>query len=109
MSIQTIIFKPDFVNPVNILSIVVRNFCRRHRAVPEGQSTYTAQLDTLSIQPTKIIVQVVDTKNNVPLMLELSALKGNMVRLRINELKPLRPRYEPPVGDVLVNKPEEEK
>lgn len=37
------------------------------------------------------------------LLLELYRLQGNMTRVKINELKPLRPRYE--VRDVLVTDP----
>lgn len=39
----------------------------------------------------------------VPLLLELCGLQGNMTRIKINELSPLRPRYEVP--DVLVRDP----
>ena len=37
------------------------------------------------------------------LLLELYRLQGNMTRVKINELKPLKPRYEVP--DVLVQQP----
>ncbi|NXK78629.1 GANAB glucosidase, partial [Amazona guildingii] len=39
----------------------------------------------------------------VPLLLELWGLQGNMTRIRIKELNPLRPRFEVP--DVLVGEP----
>uniref|UniRef100_A0A4W4GGK4 Neutral alpha-glucosidase AB n=1 Tax=Electrophorus electricus TaxID=8005 RepID=A0A4W4GGK4_ELEEL len=39
--------------------------------------------------------------SQVRLLLELYRLQGNMTRVKINELKPLRPRYEVP--DVLIN------
>ena len=39
----------------------------------------------------------------VPLQLELQALHPNITRLRLRELRPLRPRYEVP--DVLVGDP----
>lgn len=39
----------------------------------------------------------------VRLLLELYRLQGNMTRLKINELKPLKPRYEVP--DVLMADP----
>lgn len=37
------------------------------------------------------------------LLLELYRLQGNITRVKINELKPLKPRYEVP--DVLVREP----
>lgn len=39
----------------------------------------------------------------VPLQLELQALHPNITRLRLRELRPLRPRYEVP--DVLMGDP----
>lgn len=39
----------------------------------------------------------------VRLLLELYRLQGNMTRVKINELKPLKPRYEVP--DVLLSDP----
>lgn len=39
----------------------------------------------------------------VPLLLELWGLQGNVTRIRIKELNPLRPRFEVP--DVLVAEP----
>lgn len=39
----------------------------------------------------------------VRLLLELYRLQGNMTRVKINELKPLKPRFEVP--DVLINDP----
>uniref|UniRef100_A0A8C9ZHG4 Glucosidase II alpha subunit n=1 Tax=Sander lucioperca TaxID=283035 RepID=A0A8C9ZHG4_SANLU len=40
---------------------------------------------------------------SVRLLLELYRLQGNMTRVKINELKPLKPRYEVP--DVLIREP----
>lgn len=39
----------------------------------------------------------------VRLLLELYRLQGNITRVKINELKPLKPRYEVP--DVLIREP----
>uniref|UniRef100_A0A672PMG1 Neutral alpha-glucosidase AB n=1 Tax=Sinocyclocheilus grahami TaxID=75366 RepID=A0A672PMG1_SINGR len=53
--------------------------------------------------------QAVDRSNfktcdqSVRLLLELYRLQGNMTRVKINELKPLKPRYEVP--DVLISDP----
>lgn len=42
----------------------------------------------------------------VRLLLELYRLQGNMTRVKINELKPLKPRFEVP--DVLIKEPSTE-
>lgn len=41
--------------------------------------------------------------SQVRLLLELYRLQGNMTRVKINELKPLKPRFEVP--DVLIKEP----
>lgn len=43
------------------------------------------------------------TRSQVRLLLELYRLQGNITRVKINELKPLKPRYEVP--DVLIREP----
>lgn len=43
----------------------------------------------------------------VPLLLEVWGLSGNMTRLRIQELAPLRPRFQVP--DVLLGEPPAER
>lgn len=47
-------------------------------------------------------------RNNIPLVLDLFGLKDNMVRLKINEVKPIRSRFEVPLGDVIVEEPEQD-
>ncbi|XP_064599881.1 neutral alpha-glucosidase AB-like [Liolophura sinensis] len=76
-------------------------FCRRHRAMQPNQSPYVILMDSLVIHPYKIEVQVLNKVNNVKLHLELYALEENMARLKINELEPIKPRYEIPKGDVV--------
>ncbi|XP_041099334.1 neutral alpha-glucosidase AB isoform X2 [Polyodon spathula] len=78
-------------------------FCKRQRNVKPGNSPYRAVLDTLELTENSMKLQLLNTVNKVPLLLEVSGLEGNMIRVRINELKPLRPRYEVP--DVLVKEP----
>lgn len=41
--------------------------------------------------------------SQVRLLLELYRLQGNITRVKINELKPLKPRFEVP--DVLIKEP----
>ncbi|XP_042296169.1 neutral alpha-glucosidase AB isoform X2 [Sceloporus undulatus] len=78
-------------------------FCKRQRNVKARSSPYRALLDSLQLSQDSLKIQLVNEINKVPLLLELYGLKGNMTRIRINELNPLKPRYEVP--DVLVQDP----
>ncbi|KAK1787822.1 hypothetical protein P4O66_016318, partial [Electrophorus voltai] len=75
----------------------------RQRELKPGQSPYRALLDTLELSDSRITLQLINDINKVRLLLELYRLQGNMTRVKINELKPLRPRYEVP--DVLIADP----
>uniref|UniRef100_A0A674JDG3 Glucosidase II alpha subunit n=1 Tax=Terrapene triunguis TaxID=2587831 RepID=A0A674JDG3_9SAUR len=79
------------------------SFCKRQRSVKPGSSPYRALLESLQFSQDSMKLQLVNEVNKVPLLLELYGLQGNMTRIKINELSPLRPRYEVP--DVLVRDP----
>ena len=81
---------------------------RRHRQLSPGASPYVVLMETIKINPTNAEMQLVNTETNVRLLLSVYALKDNMARLKINELEPIRTRYEIPVGDVLVGEPKEQ-
>lgn len=78
-------------------------FCKRQRALKAGESPYRALLETMELTNTKLTLQLINDKNKVRLLLELYRLQGNMTRVKINELKPLKPRFEVP--DVLIKEP----
>uniref|UniRef100_A0A8C7JQD0 Glucosidase II alpha subunit a n=1 Tax=Oncorhynchus kisutch TaxID=8019 RepID=A0A8C7JQD0_ONCKI len=78
-------------------------FCSRQRAMKPGQSSYTALLETLELSDSHLTVQLLNNNNKVLLLLELYRLQGNMTRVKINELKPIKARYEVP--DVLITDP----
>ncbi|XP_018592971.2 neutral alpha-glucosidase AB [Scleropages formosus] len=78
-------------------------FCKRQRAMKAGQSPYRALLDTLELSDSRVTLQLINDNNKVHLLLELYRLQGNMTRVKINELKPLKPRFEVP--DVLIADP----
>uniref|UniRef100_A0A672PMW8 Neutral alpha-glucosidase AB-like n=1 Tax=Sinocyclocheilus grahami TaxID=75366 RepID=A0A672PMW8_SINGR len=61
------------------------------------------KLDTLELSDSRLTLQLINDNNKVRLLLELYRLQGNMTRVKINELKPLKPRYEVP--DVLISDP----
>ncbi|XP_073676318.1 neutral alpha-glucosidase AB [Garra rufa] len=78
-------------------------FCKRQRAFKPGQSPYRALLETLELSDSRLTLQLINDNNKVHLLLELYRLQGNMTRVKINELKPLKPRFEVP--DVLIAEP----
>lgn len=78
-------------------------FCKRQRALKPGESPYRALLETMELTNTRLTLQLINDNNKVRLLLELYRLQGNMTRVKINELKPLKPRYEVP--DVLIKEP----
>ncbi|XP_010569492.1 PREDICTED: neutral alpha-glucosidase AB [Haliaeetus leucocephalus] len=78
-------------------------FCRRQRGLQPGHSPYRALLESLQLGPDAARLQLVNEVTKVPLLLELWGLQGNVTRIRIKELNPLRPRFEVP--DVLVAEP----
>ena len=77
---------------------------RRNRNIPEGQSPYAAVLDSFHIGEDGVLRgNLLNTKNGVLLSLEVYGLQDRMVWFRVNELSPIKPRYE--VEDVLVEEP----
>ncbi|XP_033124812.1 neutral alpha-glucosidase AB-like isoform X2 [Anneissia japonica] len=78
-------------------------FCKRTRKIPPGQSPYVALLDSLQSSGGVVKLNVLNTKSGVVLSLEVHGLKSNMVRLKINELHPIKQRYEVP--DTLIRDP----
>lgn len=83
-------------------------FSRRHRSMQPGNSPYIVLMDSLKKSSSQISVQLLNTKTNVRLVLDLYGLQGNTARVKINELEPLKPRYEIPVGDVLIGEPKQQ-
>ena len=82
--------------------------CRRHRAITPDQSPYTVLPHTIEVKPTSLQMQLLNTQNNVALKLGLYGLEDNTIRLKINEATLLKPRYEIPVGVVLIGEPKEQ-
>ncbi|XP_027766479.1 neutral alpha-glucosidase AB-like, partial [Empidonax traillii] len=82
-------------------------FCRRQRRIQPGNSPFRALLESLELGQDSARVQLVNEVTQVPLLLEIWGLQGNMTRFRISELNPLRPRFQVP--DVLVGDPKTER
>ncbi|XP_066514405.1 neutral alpha-glucosidase AB isoform X2 [Hoplias malabaricus] len=93
----------EAVDRSNFKTCEQSSFCKRQRELKPGQSPYRALLDTLELSDSRITLQLINDNNKVRLLLELYRLQGNMTRVKINELKPIKPRYEVP--DVLITDP----
>lgn len=70
---------------------------------------FMALLETVKVDDTRLTVELENTKTHVKLNLELTGLNGGMFRVRVTETEPVRTRYEPPIGDVLVSEPKHQK
>ncbi|KAK7471500.1 hypothetical protein BaRGS_00035839 [Batillaria attramentaria] len=83
-------------------------FCKRQRALEHGQSMHVVLPDTLKVSKNSATLEVLDKKTDVRFLLNIFGLKDNTFRVKLSEAKPLRERYEPPLGDVLIKEPERE-
>lgn len=73
-----------------------------------GRSSYRAKASSVKTSTTSASLEVVDTTTQVTFLLQVFGLKDNTFRVKLSEAEPLRKRYEPPIGDVLVSEPEGE-
>ncbi|MEE6526884.1 hypothetical protein FKM82_027822, partial [Ascaphus truei] len=79
------------------------SFCRRQRKLQPGSSQYRALLERVELSADRLGVPLINDGTQVSLLLEVFGLNGNMTRIKINEIDPLKPRYQVP--DVLVGVP----
>ncbi|KAM4617591.1 neutral alpha-glucosidase AB [Discoglossus pictus] len=80
------------------------SFCKRQRKLEPGSSPYRALLGSVELSADRLAVKLIDDNNQVSLLLEVFGLDGNMTRIKINEINPLKPRYEVP--DVIIKPPQ---
>ncbi|XP_067414242.1 neutral alpha-glucosidase C [Emydura macquarii macquarii] len=78
-------------------------FYRRQKLLNPRKSLYQALLDSVTLCNDSVKLQIINEKTKVPLLVEIYAIESNIFRLKINEVSPLKPRYEVP--DVLVKEP----
>lgn len=74
----------------------------------QGQSSHVVLPNSLKQTKNSASLDVLDKKTNVRFILNIVGLKDNTFRLRLSEAEPLRQRYEPPIGDVLIKEPTRE-
>nr|ALX00045.1 neutral alpha-glucosidase ab-like protein [Melanoplus sanguinipes] len=91
----------------NFKSCQQSSFCKRCRAVEPDKSVYILHLNTLRVEDSVVSAKIQNTQNLVEFKFELYALSGATFRMKINELSPLKPRYE--VEHVLAGEPQLER
>jgi hypothetical protein len=80
---------------------------RRHRDFKPETTPYQVESDTVKIENGHLNAHLLNTKNSIKFTLDLYLLKDSRFRFRINELSPLKKRYE--VEGVIVDTLEQEK
>ncbi|XP_077178869.1 neutral alpha-glucosidase C isoform X2 [Paroedura picta] len=78
-------------------------FYRRQKHLCLRKSRYRALLDTVELSDSSVSFQIINEEYKVPLLVELYEIEGNIFRIKVNEIAPLKPRYQVP--DVLVKEP----
>ncbi|NP_001153434.1 alpha glucosidase II alpha subunit-like precursor [Nasonia vitripennis] len=70
------------------------SFCRRCRKVEPGKTAYELLPNTVAHNESTLYIELYNKDTGVHYNVELTALKGNLFRLLINEKNPLHPRYQ---------------
>lgn len=87
------------------MPLVIMLIFRRQRSYSPSVSPYELLQNTLSSTSTGVTGRLLNSIEKVEFNFELLALDDNTLRLKITEASPIRPRYEIPVGDVLIKEP----
>jgi hypothetical protein len=80
---------------------------RRQRSYKPDISPYVVQPDTLKTSYGHLNAQVLNSKNSILFTMDIYLLKENRLRFRLNELNPLKKRYE--VEDTIIDDLQQEK
>uniref|UniRef100_A0A803STA8 Glucosidase alpha, neutral C n=1 Tax=Anolis carolinensis TaxID=28377 RepID=A0A803STA8_ANOCA len=78
-------------------------FYRRQKHLGPGKPLYRVLPDTVELSNSNVRFQIISEEYKDPLLVEVYEIEGNIFRLKINEITPLKPRYEVP--DVLIKEP----
>jgi len=95
----------DSVDRNNFKTCEQSSFCRRQRKYKADVSPYEVDLNSMkTIGKGHLQLKLINSvKSHVKLQLEIFALEQNSLRVKINEIDPIRKRYE--VENVLVSQP----
>ncbi|KAL1458535.1 hypothetical protein WDU94_008677 [Cyamophila willieti] len=72
------------------------SFCRRCRTMQPGSAPFALVEDSFQISTHDVKAILLNKENNVQFTLVLTSLRDNTLRLFINELSPMRPRFQVP-------------
>ncbi|KAG8224893.1 hypothetical protein J437_LFUL004634 [Ladona fulva] len=79
------------------------SFCRRSRAMEPSNSAYELLLNTLKVEPAMIEADMINSRNSAKFKFQFFTLTDGTFRMKIDELNPIRIRYE--VQDALKGEP----
>ncbi|XP_076800841.1 neutral alpha-glucosidase AB-like isoform X2 [Clavelina lepadiformis] len=84
----------DSVDSTNFKKCSQSSFCQRQRSYKPETSPYAANFDSLRTpKEGQVSIDILNTKNNQPFVLDFYALEDGMFNVKINEANPLHPRY----------------
>eukprot|EP01113_Clastostelium_recurvatum_P019242 TRINITY_DN2271_c0_g1_i2.p1 TRINITY_DN2271_c0_g1~~TRINITY_DN2271_c0_g1_i2.p1 ORF type:complete len:965 (-),score=270.56 TRINITY_DN2271_c0_g1_i2:59-2953(-) len=75
-------------------------FCKRNRKLPDRGLSYHVQPATVQISGSSLTADIINVHNNHTFVLEMISHENGILRLKVDEKAPLRPRYK--VQDVIM-------
>lgn len=75
------------------MSPIQHFFYRRQRATQPGSSSWELLLDSLNATVNSLQVQVINSRSQARLQLQLIALADSTLHLELDEINPIKPRY----------------
>ncbi|KJE88713.1 neutral alpha-glucosidase AB [Capsaspora owczarzaki ATCC 30864] len=76
------------------------SFCARNRNLEPGNSHFTVVSSSVAFKDGQLTADILNTRDNVVLTLQVSGIANSIFRVKVNEKAPRKPRYE--VKDVLL-------
>ncbi|KAF6038681.1 hypothetical protein EB796_003010 [Bugula neritina] len=109
MKVCTALFVLLFVNPAlavdrnNFKTCDESGFCKRQRAYTAPATPhYHLVADSLVVSSDSAQFDVKNTKYDILFVVKLTGYSNGIVRVHMNEKSPIKPRYEVPPGDVVL-------
>ena len=78
---------------LSCIIVYIKYFFRRQRATQPGNSPWEILLDSLNATINSLQVQVINTRSQARLQLQLIALADSTLHLQLDELNPMKLRY----------------
>lgn len=97
----------DAVNRADFKTCEQSSFCKRHRALEPGQPKYVVLPETVKLDGSVLSAHLRQKENGRLLSLRLTSLHDSTLRLSLDEVEGLRPRFR--ADDALTGPPKEAK